>query len=75
MLTVTGITWVLDNLDRWVIADPVPNSWLPPRLDEDAASNPFASPDDVLSVDLDADGHWNMSVVPLSGVMDIRSRL
>lgn len=51
---------------------------LPPRSDEAAPSVPFALPAlvvDVLNVELEAKGDWNLSDIPLYGVIDIGSSL
>lgn len=61
-----------------VVAEAAAHLVLPPCSDEATPSWPPASPVffvDVLGVDLDAKGHWNLSDIPLSRFIDILSSL
>lgn len=78
MLAVCVFTWVVEEWDRVVVSDAVGHLDLPPMSDKAAPSVPTALLGvvfDFLGVDLDAKGDWNLSGIPLPGVIDIRSSL
>lgn len=78
MLAARIVTWDIDKSDQCVISDSIAHLTLPLRSDEAA---PFLPPAlagvvvEVLGVDLNSEGDWGLSYIPLSGVIDIPSSL
>lgn len=78
MLTARVVTGVVDESVLCVIPNAVAHLGLPFRSDKATPSVLLALPGvivDVRSLDLDAKGDWDMSDIPQSGVIDIRSSL
>lgn len=78
LLAARVFTWIVHELDRCVIVDAVAHLGLLARSDKAAPSVPLALPGtvvDVLGKDLNAEVGWNLSDIPSSGIINIRSSL
>lgn len=67
-------TRVVDGSDWCMIADATEHFGLSPKFDEAALSVPLASPGvvlDVLGEDLYVESDWDLSIIPISGVIYI----
>lgn len=72
------VTWLDEQSDRYLLTDAVALLSLPMSLNKAASSMFSASPGiavDVVYLDLDAEGDWELSNILLSGIIDVSSSI